>query len=33
MAFKLRGDYAPKQIDTDPGSSVVPKVINVPRHG
>lgn len=36
MAFKLRGDYAPKQLEIDPDSPVPIKVINtsaIPAHG
>lgn len=36
MAFKLKGSYAPKQIDFDPESSHTVTVINtsaIPRHG
>lgn len=29
IAFRLRGDYAPKKLDTEPGSSEVPELINV----
>jgi phage terminase small subunit len=36
MAFKLRGSYAPKQIDFDPDAGTTVTVINtsaIPRHG